>query len=206
MRLLDPTPRTQKSTVSVPRKRARGLLPHAGDPWSRDRVWGAGSWAPSRPVEVIETRRMPGGCGGTAWRREPSPELASLRRALTPPGPPSPPTLAASRAHSSPAPPGAEVGQAGGPRARPARSVPFPPPLSAGFRGRGGASRLEGALAPRSRARQVPRLPPPPRGERGRAGGRGGGGEPEEGGRLAAPHSAAGAAGEHPSSRLPGGA
>lgn len=134
----------------------------------------AGRPAPLKPVEVTETRRTPGAWGhrseaGAQPGTQPSSQARGARRLLRDPQS----THARGFARLLlPAPPGAEVGQAGHPRARRARSVPLPPPLSGGFRGRGGASQLEGALAPRrglSRCRGYLHLHG---GERGRAGGR----------------------------------
>lgn len=119
--------------------------------------------------------------GGIAQRRELSGEhnpIHTLWAHADSSGIPSPPAPAARRL-LLPRPPGAGGGRAGDPRDRRARSVPFAPPARLPWIPRRGASRLEGALAPRNRAQQVPRLPPPRRGERGRAGA----GEEEESGR-----------------------
>lgn len=196
MSLLYPTLWIRKLTVSAPRKSARGLLSNVGDPWARDREWGAGTSEASRGhrdsahASWLGTPR-----GGESGAANPT-AFTRPRRTPTPSGPPSPPAPAAPRASFSRACPDEEGGRTEDPRAGRSPSVPFPPPPSGGSRGGGCSSRLEGALAPRSRAQQVPWLPPPPRGERGRAGARGGEGEQEEErGRLAERESAAGGAG-----------
>lgn len=109
--------------------------------------------APLRPAEVIETRRTPsvwGQCAeaGTQTRTQPSSQAPGARRLLRDPQ--------STHARGSaclllPRPARRGGGRSRGPYGQAGPSVPFPPPLSRGFRGRvpagGGARALEQGAA-----------------------------------------------------------